>query len=119
MTGNDLPSTSGLAGLMAELPSATLHPHKQMKSQRNNRIERKEKNWKRKDICPQLPLPAPESTTWSAPSLHLLGPQHPNFSSWQEVHHRLIPLVSRKQLGDLQVLASARFLSSFISNLLR
>jgi len=63
----------------------------------------------RKDICPLPPLPAPESASVPAPSLHSFWRELPDFSSRQEVHHRLITLVSAKQLRDLQVSASARF----------
>jgi hypothetical protein len=54
-------------------------------------------------------LPAPESTSAPAPYLHSFGWELPDFSSRQEVHHRLIAFFHGKQLRDLHVSASARF----------
>ena len=73
---------------------------------RKQRCKRKRKEEK---ICQQLPLPAPESAAFPAPSLHSLGWKHPNFSSRQEVHHRLITLIPRKQLRDLHMSSSSHF----------
>jgi len=39
--------------------------------------------------------------------LHTFGWEHPDISSCQEVHHRLIALLHGEQLGDLHLLASA------------
>jgi hypothetical protein len=59
-----------------------------------------------------------ETTIPTTPALcsahHSLGRELPDFSSCQEVHHRLIALLHGKQLRDLHVSASARFPSRCI-----
>ena len=56
---------------------------------------------------PLPPLPAPVSASAPAPYLQSFGRELPDFSSRQEVHHRLITLFHGKQLWDLHVSASA------------
>jgi len=46
---------------------------------------------------------------WPPPYHCSLGREFPDVSSYQEVHHRLIALLHRKQLTDLHTSASARF----------
>jgi hypothetical protein len=78
-----------------------------MKAKRRNDKNRREK--KRKDTSPLPLLPAPESASVPAPSLHSFGRGLSNFSSRQDVHHRLITLFHGKQLIVLHMSASAYF----------
>jgi hypothetical protein len=58
---------------------------------------------RRKDICPLPPLPAPESASVPAPSLHSFRRELPDFSSRHKVHHRLITLVYGKAQRSARV----------------
>ena len=66
--------------------------------------EQKGKEKKRRYTPP--PLSQPLRLLHTAPSS---GWELPDFSSRQEVHHRLVALFHGKQLRDLHVSASARF----------
>jgi hypothetical protein len=75
-------------------------------------MKRKEKN----GYKPTAAAPAPESASAPAPYRHSFGRELPDFSSRQEVHHRLIALFHGKQLRDLHVSASARFPACHLSH---
>jgi len=107
MTRPNIPSASGLASQMAELPSATLHPRWEMKVTRKTDQNRKET--KRKDQSLLSLLPAPESASVPTLSLNSFGREHPDLRSRQEVHHRLITLFYGKLPRDQHALAIAHW----------
>jgi len=95
---------------MAELPPATFVTAEK----RNRKMDEGSKDVKRwlrsqNRKRERPPPPAPESASAPAPYRHSFGPELPDVSSHQEIHHRLIAHFHGKQLRDLHVSASARF----------